>query len=147
MQTTRGTSAREPSPTLRIVRAGTPAAGKLLKRVPLDELVTDEAVSSRTAAVFGEALTPERFVERVRAEVRARGDAALRELSERLEGYCPEAFETTRSEIQAAYARVSPQLVDDLRLAAARVEAFHRQQPRHSWLDYGEGLGQIVLPL
>jgi histidinol dehydrogenase len=132
---------------LRIVTAGTPAAAGLLKRVPLDELVTDEAVSSRTEAVFGAALTPEQFVERVRAEVRARGDAALRELSERLEGHCPTTFETPRSEIQTAYSRVSQQLVDDLRLAAARVEAFHRQQPRHSWLDFGEGLGQIVRPL
>ncbi|MBI3971629.1 MAG: histidinol dehydrogenase [Chloroflexi bacterium] len=132
---------------LRICRAGTPEAAELLRRVPLDELVTDPAVAARTAAVFGEPLSPEQFVERVRHEVRTRGDAALRDLSERLEGAAPASFETSRAEVEQAYGRVSSQFVDDLRLAAARVEAFHRQQPRQSWLDYGEGLGQMIVPL
>jgi len=134
-------------PALRIVRAGTPEAAELLRRVPLDELAVDPGVAARTAAVFGEPLTPEQFVERVRTEVRARGDAALRELSQKLEGASPESFETTRAEIEDAYRRVPPQLVADLRLAAERIMAFHRQQPRHSWIDYAEGLGQMVLPL
>jgi histidinol dehydrogenase len=113
----------------------------------LDELATDPRVAARTAEVFGVPLTPEQFVERVRAEVRARGDAALRELSQKLEGVVPERFETSRAEIDEAYRRVPAQLVADLRRAADRVAAFHRQQPRQSWLDYGEGLGQMVLPL
>jgi histidinol dehydrogenase len=37
--------------------------------------------------------------------------------------------------------------VEDLRLAAQRVAAFHRQQRRGSWIDYAEGTGQLVLPL
>lgn len=133
--------------TLRIVHSGTPQAAALLERLPLDELVPEASVIARTAEVFGEALTPEQFVERVRAEVRARGDAALRHLSERLEGAVPASFETSRGEIDAAYARVPEQLVQDLHLAAERVAAFHRQQRRQSWLDYGEGLGQMVTPL
>jgi histidinol dehydrogenase len=132
---------------LRLFRAGSPEAGELLRRVPLDEVEPDASVAARTAVVFGEQLSPEQFVERVRAEVRAHGDAALRDLSARLEGVRLETFETGRAEIDEAYARVPRQLVDDLRLAAGRVAAFHRQQPRYAWLDYAEGLGQMVLPL
>lgn len=135
------------SPALRIVRAGTPEAADLVKRVPLDEVQTDTAVSRQTAAVFGEPLSPEQFVERVRAEIRARGDDALREISQRLEGTTPASFETSRAEIEEAYAGVPAQLVDDLRRAAERVAAFHRQQPAGSWIDYAEGLGQMRRPL
>ena len=133
--------------SLRIVRAGSPEAAELLRRVALDELQTDATVSAQTAAVFGEALTPERFVERVRSEVLTRGDDALREISEKLEGQAPDRFETSPEEIDAAYRRVPRALVDDLRAAAERVAAFHRKQPRGSWIDYAEGLGQMRLPL
>jgi histidinol dehydrogenase len=134
-------------PSLRIFRAGTVEAAELLRRVPLDELATDPAVADRTAGVFGERLSPEQFVERVRSEVRRRGDAALRDISQRLEGNAPVRLETSRGEIEAAYDRVPRQLVDDLKVAADRVDAFHRQQPRLSWIDYQEGLGQMRLPL
>ena len=133
--------------TLRIFRAGTQEAAELLRRVPLDEVQTDATVTAQTTAVFGEELTPEQFVERVRSEVRARGDRALREISERLEGMAPERFETSREEIEDAYRRVPSALVEDLKVAAERVAAFHRQQPETSWLDYAEGLGQMRVPL
>jgi len=138
---------RQDQRALRIVWAGTPEAASLLKRIPLDELETDTAVSAHTAAVFGEALTPEQFVERVRSAVRERGDHALREISERLEGSVPERFETSRDDVREAYSRVPPQLVEDMRCAAERIEAFHRLQPKGSWIDYTEGLGQMRLPL
>ncbi len=132
---------------LRIVRADTAEGAALLRRVPLDELVTDAAVAAQTEAVFGEPMTPEQFVERVVREVRQRGDAALRELSMRLEGGAPDVFETPRSEIEEAYGQVSSQFVRDLRMAAERVEAFHRQQRRGSWIDFAQGTGQMVRPL
>jgi len=123
---------RQDQRALRIVWAGTPEAASLLKRIPLDELETDTAVSAQTAAVFGETLTPEQFVERVRSAVRERGDHALREISERLEGSVPERFETSRDDVREAYSRVPPQLVEDMRCAAERIEAFHRLQPKGS---------------
>jgi histidinol dehydrogenase len=135
------------APALRIFTAGTPEAAALLRRVRLDELATDASVAARTEAVFGEPLTPEQFVERVHTEVRARGDPALRQLSLKLEGTAPDSFETTREEIEDAYHQVPADLVADMRLAAERIMAFHRQQPRQSWIDYAEGLGQMVIPL
>ncbi len=32
-------------------------------------------------------------------------------------------------------------------MAAERVEAFHRQQRRGSWIDFAQGTGQMVRPL
>lgn len=132
---------------LRIFDAGEAGARELLRRVPLDEMEVDAGVADRTAEVFGERLSPEQFVERVRTDVRARGDAALRDLSMRLEGTAPETFETSADEVRAAYSLVSDQLVRDLRFAAERIAAFHRQQHQQSWIDYGEGLGQMIRPL
>ena len=132
---------------LRIAVAGTPEADAILRRVPIDELETDAGVAARTESVFGVALSPEAFVERVRTEVRARGDQGIRDIAWRLGEGFDGALETTREEIAAAYRAVSPELVTDLRAAAARIEAFHRLQPKGSWIDYDEGLGQIVRPL
>ena len=132
---------------LRIAVAGTPEADAILRRVPIDELETDARVAARTESVFGVALSPEAFVERVRTEVRTRGDQGIRDIAWRLGEGFDGALETTPDEIAAAYKAVSEELVADLRAAASRIEAFHRLQPKGSWIDYDEGLGQIVRPL
>ncbi len=132
---------------LRIAHAGTPEAAEILKRIPIDELEPDTSVRERTAVVFGIPLSPEAFVERVRAEVRARGDAAIREIAARLGEAVEGPLETTREEVAQAYDAVSHQFVEDLRSAAARIEAFHRLQPGGSWINYDEGLGQVVRPI
>lgn len=135
------------SPALRIAIAGTPEADAILRRIPIDELEPDAGVAARTEGVFGVALSPEGFVERVRTEVRARGDDAIRDIARRLGEGFDGALETTQAEVAQAYKSVSAEFVADLRAAAARIEAFHRQQPTGSWIDYGEGLGQMVRPL
>ena len=84
---------------------------------------------------------------RSRAEVRSRGDEAIRDIARRLGEGFDGPLETTPDEVAHAYASVSAEFVADLRAAAARIEAFHRLQPKGSWIDYDEGLGQIVRPL
>ena len=135
------------SSALRIAVAGTVEADSILRRIPIDELEPDTGVAARTESVFGVALTPEAFVERVRAEVRSRGDEAIRDIARRLGEGFDGPLETTPDEVAHAYASVSAEFVADLRAAAARIEAFHRLQPKGSWIDYDEGLGQIVRPL
>ena len=72
----------------------------------------EEEIGERVAAIL--------------AEVRTGGDAALRRIVRRIEGYLPETFEVTR-ERKAAKA-VSPQLKAALEQAKANIEAFHRAQ-------------------
>ena len=61
------------------------------------------------------------------ADVRARGDAALVELTARHDrvNLRPEEFRVAPGEVAAARARCAPEALDALALAARRIEAFH----------------------
>lgn len=64
------------------------------------------------------------------AEVRARGDRALVSFTERFDHVrlAPAAFRVAPAELRAAAARVAERETLALRLAASRIEAFHRRQ-------------------
>jgi histidinol dehydrogenase len=81
--------------------------------------------------------------------VRRRGDAAVLEWSQRIDGGALDTLAVPQDEVDAAVAGLDPALLDALQLAAQRLEAFHRQQPAGSWMDVTPGgtLGQIVRPL
>ena len=74
----------------------------------------EEEIGERVAAIL--------------AEVRTDGDAALRRIVRRIEGYLPETFEVTRERRAEAAKAVSPQLKAALAQAKANIEAFHRAQ-------------------
>ena len=74
----------------------------------------EEEIGERVAAIL--------------AEVRTGGDAALRRIVRRIEGYLPETFEVTRERRAEAAKAVSPQLKAALAQAKANIEAFHRAQ-------------------
>ncbi|HKT29055.1 histidinol dehydrogenase [Dyella sp.] len=64
-------------------------------------------------------------VERIIAEVRAKGDAGLRELSARYDRCTLDAIEVSDAEFAAAEAKLAPELKAAIREAAARIETFH----------------------
>ena len=74
----------------------------------------EEEIGERVAAIL--------------AEVRTDGDAALRRIVRRIEGYLPETFEVTRERRAEAAKAVSQQLKAALGQAKANIEAFHRAQ-------------------
>src|SRR5438874_195764 len=63
-------------------------------------------------------------VEAIIADVKARGDAAVRELSERFDKWSPPRFRLSDEEIRALVARVSPQTIDDIKFAQAQIRNF-----------------------
>jgi sulfopropanediol 3-dehydrogenase len=67
-------------------------------------------------------------VERTIHEIETRGDAAVRELSERFDGYAPESFRLSPEEIEALMAQVSPQEMADLKYAQENVRRFAQAQ-------------------
>ncbi|MCS6891154.1 MAG: histidinol dehydrogenase [Rhodovarius sp.] len=78
------------------------------------------------------------------AEVRARGDAALCDLTARFDRWQPKAaadLRVSEAELAAAEAQVEPGLLSALDLAAQRIESFHRAQlPADLTLDDPAGL-------
>jgi histidinol dehydrogenase len=100
--------------------------------------------------VFGRALTPEQAVAHILEDVRQRGDEALREWTQRIDGVFLDDFVVPVERLQAAYETLVPELRAALHTAIERVRAFHQRQPLHGWIEWsdsGSALGQIVRPL
>ncbi len=127
----------------------THARQTILRRVPFDAMPVPQSLQDGIAARFGARLTPAQAVERVLADVRERGDAALHEWTDRLDGVQLDRFELGPHDFAAAAARLDPSQLAALQLAADQLERFHRRQQRNSWTDFSvEGvLGQLVVPL
>ncbi|MEZ4634915.1 MAG: histidinol dehydrogenase [Caldilineaceae bacterium] len=121
----------------------------ILRRLPWDDFAVPDRLLDANERLFGERIGPDEAVRRILADVRGRGDAALRQWTATLDGVNVDALQVPQSAIDAALASVDPQVVDALRLSAARIEAFHRRQPSLSWIhNDGEGtLGQLVRPI
>lgn len=133
-----------------IVHGADDARRTILRRQPLDEYEAPPSLAAGIRAIFGEALTPDQVVARIIDDVRARGDAAVLDYSRRIDGAELPALRVPAERIGEAWRAIRPELREALELAAARIEAFHRRQPRNSWLDWDEdggALGQIVRPL
>ncbi len=70
----------------------------------------------------------EATVRAILAEVRAGGDQALRDLSQRFDGVVPDTFEVSLADREAAVAALDPQTRADTEFAIANVERFARAQ-------------------
>ncbi|WP_377296930.1 histidinol dehydrogenase [Rhizobium sp. SGZ-381] len=73
-------------------------------------------------------------VEEILKDIEARGDAAVRELSEKFDKYAPPSFRLSESEIEALMNKVSPRDMEDIKFAQAQVRNFAQAQ-RDSMLD------------
>ena len=67
-------------------------------------------------------------VEAILKDIETRGDAAVRELSEKFDRYTPEAFRLTPSEIEAAMQKVSARDMEDIRFAQDQIRRFAEAQ-------------------
>ena len=67
-------------------------------------------------------------VETILADIEARGDAAVRDLSVKFDSYAPAAFRLTPSEIEAAMSKVSSRDLDDIRFAQTQIRRFAEAQ-------------------
>lgn len=74
------------------------------------------------------------IVESTLADIAARGDAAVRDLSEKFDGYSPERFRLTLDEIEALIAELTPRELADITFAQEQVRKFAQAQ-RESMLD------------
>jgi len=67
-------------------------------------------------------------VESTLADIAARGDAAVRDLSQKFDNYTPQKFRLTESEIEAAMNKVSSRDMEDIKFAQAQIRNFAKAQ-------------------
>lgn len=134
---------------IRIYENPDEATGILNRRQMATVEDVPEVVLEGIRRVFGEALMPEAAVARLLADVRARGDAALREWTMRIDGVALDTPEVPRAEWEAAYAALDPELRTALETSAERIRDFHSRQPIPNWMTDAMGgvLGQRLVPL
>jgi sulfopropanediol 3-dehydrogenase len=67
-------------------------------------------------------------VERMIADVKDRGDVAVRELSEKLDGWSPAFFRLSQTEIDGLMSTVASETIDDIKFAQSQVARFAESQ-------------------
>ncbi|NKB26242.1 MAG: histidinol dehydrogenase [Rhodobacteraceae bacterium] len=87
----------------------------LKRSKPADEIAQDDAkVASAVATTL--------------ADIEARGDAAVRELANKFDGYDRESYRLTPQEIDSIIAKVAPRDMEDIKFAQEQVVNFARAQ-------------------
>lgn len=67
-------------------------------------------------------------VEAALADIAARGDAAVREMAAKFDGYTPDSFRLSPDQIDALIATLTPREIEDIRFAQAQVRGFAQIQ-------------------
>src|SRR5262249_51727142 len=67
-------------------------------------------------------------VEEILADIEARKDAAVRDLSQKFDNWSPQDFHLTPSEIERAISQVAKRDLDDIKFAQAQVRNFAQKQ-------------------
>jgi histidinol dehydrogenase len=134
---------------IRIVEDVEAARRTVLKRIPIEKRPIPAGMREGIRRVCGRDVEPADIVDEIIQAVELLGDEAIRLYTKRIDGIELGELEVSAEEAKAAYEQVSPDLVSALRLAAGRIESFHRQQKRNSWMDFSSQgvLGQIIRPV
>ncbi|MFG6120465.1 histidinol dehydrogenase [Thalassobacillus sp. B23F22_16] len=89
-------------------------------------------------------------VKAIIADVKEKGDEALRSYTEKFDGVALENVKVDKEEIEQAYRQMDGELVEVLKEAAANIRSFHTKQKSTSWFDTQEDgtiLGQKITPI
>lgn len=128
------------------------AQTSVLRRALLEDAEVPEAALRALSAATGRPVgSAAEGVAQIVADVRARGDEALRFYSRVLDGCEVGALEVPHAALEMAYARLDGDLRAALEASAARIRRFHERQAaaEQGWVaDEGDSrLGQLVRPL
>lgn len=94
----------------------------------------------------------EATVAEIISDVRAKGDSAVFEITEKFDKWTVNSsnVKVSQKEIEEAYKIVDPALIDVMKEAAKNIEDFHQKQVKESWITTkpdGSILGQKVTPI
>jgi histidinol dehydrogenase len=124
-------------------------ARKLLAREDFWESFTaPPQLAAQIRQAFGEELSVQEVVGRIIGEVRGKGDKALFDYTEKLDGVRLNSLEVDRQEIVAAYDTTDKELISALEFAAERIRDFHLACGHKAGLiAVAKQLKQQILPL
>jgi histidinol dehydrogenase len=127
---------------------GFDAARKALSRLtPVESYPISAALRSKLVESFGTD-DPEQAVKIIINEVRRRRDAAIFDLTAKIDGIKLIALEVPRDELSKARKEVGDELISALKLAAERINAFHTSQRDSIWQELNNGdVAQLLRPL
>ena len=132
---------------MRVVRGLPNARALLCEGRGLDLDYTSPHLAAAIEKTFGKPLSVAQVVDHIIAQVRSRGDDALRELAETLDGARLDEIRVPPREVANALDVAPPPLVEALELAAGRIAEFHEASLRRSWFDFRRGYGELVNPV
>ena len=118
---------------------------KTIKLAPGERLVTNQ--------LNRKGVLPQNIVDAARdivANVRANGDAAVRDYCQRFDGVELQSFRLPQEQIHAALEGLDPAFVAALEKAARQIREFHQREVEQSWFTTrpdGTMLGVKVTPL
>lgn len=122
----------------------------ILRRGPVGQVELTPTLANGIQRVFGELIPLEEAVRRILVDVQQRGEPAVIDWTEKIDGVRLESLSVPQADIEAAYQNIPAKVRDALHFAADRIRDFHNRQPSQSWLDWrdsGGALGQMVVPL
>ncbi|MFH1169724.1 MAG: histidinol dehydrogenase [Chloroflexota bacterium] len=132
---------------MKFIEGFTKAKEALSRKIPAEGYPVSAGLRQRLNKTFGTE-DPEVAVRQIIGEVRRRGDAALFDLTSRIDGIKLASLEVGRQQIEAAYRVVDGELVAALKFAAGRINAFHSTQKESIWHETAtDGLCQLIRPL
>ncbi len=132
---------------MRIVHGMEQGQALLTRRPGYEEPELTPASAQRTAAIFGEPQTATQAVRRIVADVRAKGDAALRDYAKRIDGADIEDMEVPKEQWASALLEIPSDLRRALEMAAGRIGAYASACMPKGWHDEHAGYGERVVPI
>lgn len=119
-----------------------------MRRIELEaNQAFEESLLNRTSAFNADALVA---ATNIVEAVRERGDAALKEFTQRFDGVELESFRVSNATIDEAIAKVDPTVAKALQKAANQIRDFHERQKQQGWFalrEDGALVGAKVEPL
>eukprot|EP00177_Eucheuma_denticulatum_P007559 GFKZ01013764.1.p1 GENE.GFKZ01013764.1~~GFKZ01013764.1.p1 ORF type:complete len:472 (-),score=35.03 GFKZ01013764.1:337-1719(-) len=137
----------EPNPPCARILTPSEARATILKRGLIQDATVPPPIQKRLDLMFGTPTTPLHCVQTILRTIRERGDAAVIDWTQRIDG----ADLTSGSEIPPAHIKTAiheteSKVLCALRVARDRIVGYHRRQPVTSWFtnDLGGSVGQAV---
>jgi histidinol dehydrogenase len=110
-----------------------------------EPFITSQGLAPQTKQVF---LSVQKAVDRIIGDVRDKGDEALFDYTEKLDGAKLDSLEVDRREVADAYNMINKEVRSALEFAAGRIRDFHAAcQHRTGLLPIDRYLSQQILPL